>query len=161
MRHAKAEPFAATDHERLLTDRGRRCAAAAGLHLAATSNVPDHVVVSSAARAMATWEAVATAAGAAVEPQVDGAVYTGSPDVVLEALRSVPEDAEVVMFVGHNPTVAYLAHMLDDGHGDPEAVRQMLQGYPAGALAVLEVDGPWSDLRAESGRLVDFHVADG
>ena len=59
MRHAKAEPFAETDHERVLTERGRRDAVEAGLHLAATGVVPDYAVVSSAARTVATWEAVA------------------------------------------------------------------------------------------------------
>lgn len=158
MRHAKAEPFAATDHERLLTERGRRCATEAGRHLAETATVPDHAVVSTAARAVATWEAVALASQSTAVVQLDAAVYTGSADVVLETLRSVPPDAEVVLFVGHNPSAAYVAHLLDDGNGEAAAVGEMLQGYPAGAMAVLELDVPWRDLAAESGRLVDFHV---
>ncbi len=161
MRHAKAEPFAATDHERLLTERGHRAAREAGQHLASTGAVPDHAVVSSAVRAVSTWEQVAEGSGSAAEPRFDGAVYAGSADVALEALRVVPAGAEVVIFVGHNPTAAYLAHLLDDGNGEPAAVRDMLQGYPASAMAVLEVEVPWSELGAETGRLVDFHVGRG
>ena len=161
MRHAKAEPFAATDHERVLTDRGRRAATDAGTHLAATGLVPDHALVSTAARAVATWEAVAAACGSTAEASLEGAVYTGSADVVLEALQAVPAAAEVVIFVGHNPSLAYLAHILDDGNGDPAAVREMLQGYPADALAVFEVELGWADLAAETGRLVDFYVGRG
>lgn len=161
MRHAKAEPFAATDHERVLTERGRRGATEAGLHLAGTGVVPDYAVVSTAARSVATWEAVALGTRSTAAVQLDAAVYTGGADVVLEALRVVPPDAEVVIFIGHNPTAAYLAHLLDDGNGEPAAVREMLQGYPAGAMAVLEVEPPWRDLGPESGRLVDFHVGRG
>jgi phosphohistidine phosphatase len=161
MRHAKAQPFAATDHERELTDRGHRAAGEAGQYLASTGAVPDHAVVSTAARAVATWEGVAKTSGSVAHPRFDGAVYAGSADVALDSLRVVPTDAEVVIFVGHNPTAAYLAHLLDDGNGEPAAVREMLQGYPAGAMAVLEVEVAWSELGPETGRLVDFHVGRG
>ena len=159
MRHAKAEPFAATDHERPLTERGQRSAGEAGRHLATTGVVPDYAVVSTASRSVATWEAVAQASGAAATVQLDAAVYTGSADVLLEAVRVVPPDAEVVIFVGHNPSASYLAHLLDDGDGDPAAVQRMLRGYPAGALAVLEIEVPWHELGPESGHLVDFFVS--
>lgn len=161
MRHAKAEPFAATDHQRVLTERGQKAAKDAGRHLAATGAVPDHAVVSSAVRAVATWEGVAEGSGSEAEARFDGSVYTGSPDVVLEALRTVPHEAEVVIFVGHNPTASYLAHLLDDGNGEPAAVREMLQGYPASALAVLEVEVAWRELGPETGHLVDFYVGHG
>jgi phosphohistidine phosphatase len=158
MRHAKAEPFAETDRQRALTDRGRQNAFAAGEHLAAAGAVPDYAVVSSAARAVATWDAVAAGSGSSAKVALDDAVYSGSPDVVLEALRAVPEDAEVVIFVGHNPAAAYVAHLLDDGHGDAEAVHGMLQGYPTSAMTILEIDVPWADLAPESGRVVDFYA---
>lgn len=161
MRHAKAEPFAATDHDRQLTDRGRADAAAAGRHLAETRTVPDHAVVSTALRTVQTWQELARTSGSTVDPVLDAAVYTGSVDVVLETLRTVPEAATTLVFVGHNPTAAYLAHTLDDGDGEPGAVHGMLRGFPTGALAVLEVMVPWADLAAEAGRLVDFHVARG
>ena len=43
--------------------------------------------------------------------------------------------------IGHNPTMAYLAQMLDDGDGDAEAAAGMNEGFPTGALAVFAVDG--------------------
>ena len=161
MRHGKAEPFGDTDHDRVLTDRGRRDAAEAGLHLAHTDAVPDYALVSSAVRSVATWEAVAQGSGSSARVSIDGSVYTGSPDVVLDTLRTVPLDAETVIFVGHNPTAAYVAHLLDDGNGEPAAVQKMLQGYSAAAMAVLEVAVPWSELTPETGRVVDFHVGSG
>jgi phosphohistidine phosphatase len=158
MRHAKAEPFASTDHARRLTARGRADAEAAGEYLGGQGFCPDHVVVSSAVRAVATWERVAQSCVGETEVDVDDAVFTGSIDVVLEALRAVPSEAQTVMFVGHNPVAAYLCHHLDDGHGDPDATHGLLSGLPAGALAVLEMGSPWADLHAESGRVVDFHA---
>ncbi|HET7357513.1 MAG TPA: histidine phosphatase family protein [Nocardioidaceae bacterium] len=162
MRHAKAEPFASTDRERLLTARGRKDAVEAGAYLAGTSMIPDHAVISSAVRTRATWDAVAEGSGSAAEVQVDESVFTGSsPEVVLDVLRTQPDDARVVMFVGHNPAVAQVVHLLDDGNADPDAMHGLLTGYPVAALTVLEVEGPWSGLAPGGARIVAFHVGKG
>jgi phosphohistidine phosphatase len=159
MRHAKAEPFAASDDVRRLTDRGLAGARDVGDHLRERHTMPDYAVVSSAVRTRQSWEAVVETSGMGdVEVSFDDAVFTGSPDVVIEALRAAPEDARTVMFVGHNPTAAYLCHLLDDGGGDEESVSEMLHGFPPGAVAVLDVSVPWAELAPETGRVVDYYV---
>jgi phosphohistidine phosphatase len=161
VRHAKAEPFASTDHDRDLTDRGRREAEAAGAYLRDASLVPDHAVVSPAVRTRATWEAMEQVMASAAEVVYDDSVYAGSTDVVLDALRYVPEEADVVVFVGHQPTIGYLAHLLDDGEGAPEALHSMLHGFPAASMAIFAVEVPWEELGPETGRLVDFRAGSG
>lgn len=161
MRHGKAEPFAASDHDRDLTDRGRASAADVGRHLATTGDLPDYAIVSSSARTKQTWRTLAEAAGSSAEVSVDHAVYSGSPDVVLEALRATPPSARVLIFVGHNPSAAYVAALLDDGDGDADSISQMLQGFPPGAVVRFEVEVPWADLAAETGRVLGFHVGQG
>jgi phosphohistidine phosphatase len=156
VRHAKAEPFASTDRARELTDRGRREAEAAGSYLRERGIVPDHAVVSSSVRTRGTWDAMEEVLGSSAEVVYDDAVYSGSTDVVLEALRVVPESARVVIFVGHQPTVGSLAHLLDDGNGDHEALHSMLHGFPTSSMAVFDVEVPWAGLDEETGRLVDF-----
>lgn len=156
VRHAKAEPFAASDRARELTDRGRREAEAAGSYLREQGIVPDHAVVSSSLRTRGTWDAMEQALGSAAEVVYDDAVYSGSTDVVLEALRVVPDAAKVVVFVGHQPTVGHIAHMLDDGEGNHEALHSMLHGFPTASMAVFDVEVPWDELGDETGRLVDF-----
>jgi phosphohistidine phosphatase len=161
MRHAKAESFAASDAERGLTARGRADAAAAGEFLAGLGLAPDHALVSSAARALATWAEVATALGSELEPVVEDAVYQGSGAVVVECLQQAAEDADgrrTVMFVGHNPAAAWLAHLLDDGSGNPTAGAEMARGFPAGAVAVLEVAVRWPELAEQTARLIAFHA---
>ena len=54
LRHAKAEPYGTSDAERRLTDRGRRQAVAAGVHLREADAVPQVAMVSSAARTPVT-----------------------------------------------------------------------------------------------------------
>jgi phosphohistidine phosphatase len=159
MRHAKAEPFAASDDVRRLTERGVSDARNVGEHLRERNTVPDYAVVSSAVRTRQSWDAVVETSGMVdVDVSYDDAVFTGSPDVVIEALRAAPEDAETVMFVGHNPTASYLCHLLDDGTGDTTAVSEMLRGFPPAAVAVLEVGVEWTELGPETARVVDYYV---
>ena len=158
VRHAKAEPFAATDHDRQLTERGRREAEAAGAYLRERSLLPDHAVVSPAVRARATWDGMEQEMGSGAEVTYDDSVYTGSADVVVDALRYVPKDRDLVVFVGHQPAIGFVAHLLDDGEGDPDALQTMLHGFPAASMAIFEVDGEWEDLGPEAGRLVDFRA---
>lgn len=159
MRHAKAEPFAETDRDRRLTDRGVAAARDVGAHLLEVGIRPDFAVVSPAARSRETWEAVLASTGDPTHGvSLDDAVYTGGPDVVLEAVQAAPAEASTVMFVGHNPTAAYLCHLLDDGEGEPSAVSRLLEGFPPGAVAVIEVGVPWTDLAAETGRVAGYYV---
>jgi phosphohistidine phosphatase len=158
VRHSKAEQSGDTDHARRLLDRGRDDAEAAGRWLAGQGVVPDHALVSAAARALETWMALASGAGWNLEPSVDEGLYTAGTDTALDLLRGSPADARVVVVVGHNPTMAHLAQLLDDGEGDAEASTAMASGFPTSAVAVFEYDGAWADLELTSARLVAFHV---
>ncbi len=89
--------------------------------------------------------------GADAEASFDEAVYHGGVDEALEALQGLPDDATSVIFVGHNPTAAYLSHHLDDGDGDEAAITGMLQGFPTSAVVILDVEVRWSQLGSGAG----------
>lgn len=158
MRHAKAEAVAATDHARRLTARGRRDAAEAGRWAAAHGFRPDHVFVSSAARADETWSSFREAAGLDVTAELDPGLYAAGPDTALAVLRGAPPDAASVMIVGHNPTMAQLVHLLDDGTADADAFAELSTGLATSAVAVLEVSGAWAGLDVATARIAAVHV---
>ena len=161
MRHAKAEATAASDHERRLTDRGRRDAAEAGRWARGAGVLPDHAFVSTAARAHETWDSFARGAELTLEPDLDSSLYSAGPDSALEVLRTAPAAARTVMVVGHNPTMAHLVHLLDDGSADPGAFAEISAGFPTSAVAVLELPGDWSGLAIAGARVIAFHVGRG
>ena len=74
---------------------------------------------------------------------------------------SVADAVSALVVVGHNPTMAYLAQLLDDGEGDPAVVGELAGGFPTSAVAVFEYDGSWADLAEGSAHLVAFHVGRG
>lgn len=161
MRHAKAEQVAATDHDRVLSARGLADASAAGRWVGEQDLQPDYVVVSSAARTRSTWDRVAAAAGWDPAAVIDRSLYGAGTEGALEILRSAPAEARTVMLVGHNPTMAYLVHLLDDGGADPDVFARLSVEYPTSALTVLDVPGAWADLDVASARVRSFHVGRG
>ena len=110
LRHAKSTwPDGVDDHDRPLAPRGVRAATLMGQFLAANDLVPDHVVCSTARRAVDTCAGV-LAAASAQQPGItapvvsfDGRVYD---DDVLgpasEALGTMPADGRLLV-VGHEP----------------------------------------------------------
>ena len=161
MRHAKAEPSAPTDHERVLTDRGTSDAGEAGAWLGAAGTRPGRALVSDAARTRGTWAALAGGAGWDVVPEFDASLYAAGPDTALDLFRETDDAVDTLVVIGHNPTMAYVAQMLDDGDGDADAAAAMNEGFPASAVAVFAVHGAWADLEMGGARLTAFHVGRG
>lgn len=162
MRHAKAEASAPSDFERELTDRGHADAAETGVWLAAQGIEPDYVLVSAAARTTQTWEDVAT--GAAWDPtlaEYDDGLYAASTDAALDLIRESDDGISTLVVIGHNPTVANLVQLLDDGSGDEEAGNELATGYPTAAVVVLAYDGDWAELDEAEAAVTAFHVGRG
>ena len=160
MRHAKAEATAPSDHERALASRGAADAEAAGRWLAEQGITPDVALVSDALRTRQTWARVAGGAGwDESAADFSEALYAAGPDSAFDLVRELDAGATTVVVIGHNPTMAYVAELVDDGEGDPDATTGMVtRGFPTSALAVFAVDEPWSDLGPGTGRLEAFHV---
>jgi phosphohistidine phosphatase len=158
MRHAKAEPGGESDVARELAQPGYDDGVEAGRWLADSGFLPDGAVVSAARRAASTWLAVAEGGSFEVETTYSESLYAAGPETALDLVRETSESVSALMVVGHNPTMAYLAQLLDDGTGDEEAGREMAIGFPPAALARFEVLGAWRDLDLASARLVGYHV---
>ena len=163
VRHAKARSAAAgeDDHDRELTARGLDDAHALGRWLAGQLGGVDLVLCSSAVRAVQTWERAAQALPGQPEVDVLAELYQGDPGTVLRAVRRVADDVQRLVVVGHEPTQSALALALADDGSDPDAVQELEEGYPTSAVALLEVDVPWSALRPQDARLVAFAVPRG
>jgi phosphohistidine phosphatase len=158
MRHAKAEPHGESDTERELSPRGYDDAVQAGRWLADHGFTPDSALVSAARRTTTTWLAVAEGGSFEAPATYSASLYLAGPEAALDLVRETPSDVTSLIVVGHNPTVAYLAQLLDDATGDPDAGSRMAVGFPTAALARFEVSGAWRDLDLASARLVGFHV---
>jgi phosphohistidine phosphatase len=107
--HAEENPH---DFARVLSEAGRAAAAAAGEALKHAGWTPDHLLASSAPRALATAELAARAAGYSGPIRAERVLYLASEEQCLDAVRLSPEHARSVLLVGHNPGLSRLAREL-------------------------------------------------
>jgi phosphohistidine phosphatase len=156
LRHAKSswEDPEVRDHDRPLTPRGKRAAAAIGHHLNGQGTQPALVLSSSARRARETLKPLQKVFSGEVEVHVEPGLYAASASELLGRLRSVPEPVPSVMLVGHNPGLQELGLML----ARPSPRRDALEAkFPTGALAVLHLDvASWHDVRGSDGEVVSL-----
>jgi phosphohistidine phosphatase len=153
VRHAKSSwADAVPDVDRPLSGRGRRAADALARQVAKADERPQIVVCSPAERARQTLTPIEGVLGSSAEIRIDPIVYDTGPVALLELLRSMPPDADVVMVIGHNPTIHDVALRLVVPDDSEELARLRVK-FPTGALATLILPTPWARLAAASARL--------
>src|SRR4030042_761372 len=116
LRHAKSswkQPDV-NDHERPLNKRGKMEAPKVGKYLKENDLVPDLILSSTARRAHDTAQAVADECG--FEGQIDLCkdLYMSDPACYVDILQSLPDTANRVLVVGHNPDLEALLTLLTD-----------------------------------------------
>ena len=160
MRHSKAEQvLGKPDHDRELTDRGRRDAKAAGAWLRTEGLVPDLVICSTSVRTRQTWDEACRGGAHTEFVEYRRTIYVGGPEQTLETVREDAGDMATVLVVGHNPTTAHLTSILTEGDGSREAHDALAAWFATSGLAVLRYQGEWADLDAGTCSLVRFHVS--
>ena len=159
IRHAKATQ-GGIDADRPLAERGVADAVAIGRWLAEQSLLPDRVVVSPARRASQTWQLacaeLGAELGAAAEPVVDERVYDNTLGDLLRIVRESPPSVHTLALIGHNPSIAELASVLDDRHGESAARQEFAQKYPTSGIAVFELGIEWELVDFGTGTLRQF-----
>ncbi|MDH5676445.1 MAG: histidine phosphatase family protein [Myxococcales bacterium] len=115
MRHGDAEE-ASSDHGRPLSARGRRQCLDVGTQLRAASIAVDHVLCSSAVRAVQSAQLVLQALGSARAIEPDATLYLASPQRYVQALREAPAEPATILLVAHNPGLSQLASAIADRH---------------------------------------------
>src|SRR3712207_5965466 len=162
MRHGKAEATGPSDRERALASRGRDDAAEAGRWLRDHGVDHDAALVSDALRTQQTWAALAEGAGWDLEPELSSSLYAAGPDAAIDLVRETDPGATTLVVVGHNPTMAYVAELLDHARGGADATPALsAEGSPAASRPLYPVQGDWTTVAAGPCRLVSFHVGEG
>jgi len=158
LRHGQAVPEgdAASDHERVLTARGRIEARLAAEHLAERPRLPSLILSSSAARAQATAEACVAALPERTRLTIASGLYLAEPASYLAELAAGGDPHEAVVVVGHNPGLEALVYLRTE------------RSEHLATASLVEISLPisvWSELSGKSavvtGRLGDHFRARG
>jgi phosphohistidine phosphatase len=156
-RHAKSDwPEGVDDHDRPLSDRGKKAAPVMGVYLEKNKLIPDLVLVSTARRAQETWARACKAIKTAPPAKNMREIYEAGTARLLDVIRSTGPEVRTLMIVGHNPGIEDLAKRLMKDAGG-EAGQRLREKFPTAAMAVLSFDlADWKDIAPETGSLDRF-----
>ncbi len=151
-RHAKSSwdnPMI-EDHDRPLTKRGRKSAAAIGAWLEDNGWLPDEVLSSSSCRTRETWQRMELNAN---KTSFTPNLYLAEPEDMMEALSAA--NGQAVLMLGHNPGIAEFAHRIVKHCPD----HTRFYDYPTCATTAMEFDiADWSSIRWHSGQVLGFVI---
>jgi phosphohistidine phosphatase len=156
LRHAKsAYPGGVADHERPLAPRGEREAALAGDWLRAHLPAIDAVLCSTATRTRETLARTGIDAPVRYVEQL----YDATAGTVIDEINGVGDDVSVLLVIGHEPTMTEVAlGLANPDTTNADAADRISTKFPTSAMAVLRLNGSWTDLELGSAQLADFHV---
>jgi phosphohistidine phosphatase len=155
LRHGKSswDDTTLADFDRPLAPRGVKAAKRVGRELAGRDWLPEHALVSPAARARETWELVAAELPDAPSADFPRKLYDASPEELLAQIKRVPAKVGTLLLLGHNPALEELARQLAGGDSDHSAIAGLREKFPTAALARFKFDGKWKELGPGAARL--------
>ena len=143
MRHGKSSwsDDALADHDRPLKKRGQDASDRIGLLLSESKLVPDHILTSSAVRALETTQRVIQTAQWSGEAEVVPELYHADPKSLVAIVSRVPNRVDRLLVIGHNPGLEnWLTCLIG-----------RIETFPTAALAQVELDiESWLDLTPET-----------
>ncbi len=146
LRHAKSSrnSDAPSDFLRPLNNRGKKSAVKIGCWIKEHARFPDKIVSSPALRAKNTAQKVAEIlAVELIDWQED--IYEATLGDLFRIIQDLPESAQTVLLVGHNPGLENLLVCLSK---TPPLSQQNTAEklFPTAALACLNIATTWTDL---------------
>ena len=115
MRHAKSsrKKSKLDDFDRPLSKRGKKDAPLMGRFLLSADLVPEHVLSSSAKRALKTTQLlVGDCCDYHGEVEYSKELYMTNASALIQLIRNVDNQISRLLLVGHNPTLESLVHIL-------------------------------------------------
>ncbi|HWE65365.1 MAG TPA: hypothetical protein VG298_01850, partial [Acidimicrobiales bacterium] len=158
-------PPGGSDFDRVLAPRGRRDATALGRLFAGEAEGlgpalrgvprPKVALVSPAARTRATADLVLAHMAEPPECRFADDLYGADPEEVLTHLRTLGDDVDAAMVVGHNPTAHSLSQGLIAARDKKGLSLAARTGFPTCALGVYSFKvARWADVAAGTAKLV-------
>ena len=123
-----------------------------GDYLAGLKPQPKLVLCSSAIRTRETLEQMLPSLDPAPEVLYEDRLYLASAGRLIERLQHLPERADSVLLIGHNPGLQQLALTL----ARDSAI--LNDGFPTAALAVLRIPGAWDAVAPGCAKLANYQT---
>ncbi|MBY0502119.1 MAG: histidine phosphatase family protein [Alphaproteobacteria bacterium] len=154
IRHAHAEPrgTSLSDFDRPLDERGREESSLVADYISQKGIQFDLVMCSAALRTQETLEPLRSVIGTR-EVQISQSFYNASEDKILTQVQHIAERMNTVLYVGHNPGVAFA--ILKFAVVFPEF---LLEGVKPATLVGFRFSvQAWGDVRWREGEIIETY----
>ena len=149
LRHAKSDwDGGEADHDRPLSARGERAAAAMAVYFRQQGIAPDFVLCSSARRTRDTLSILRGGLPDDVAVETTRDIYLATAAQLVARLKSIPVRSRIALAIGHNPGMEDTVRVLT---GDSAGLK-----FPTCALATLDSTSGWATLGAGRAELRRF-----
>jgi phosphohistidine phosphatase len=151
LRHAKAlkESDDLSDHNRQLSDKGKEDAKVMSESLKKENFIPELIVSSTAKRTHKTAKIIQE--NLVLKPSsllLESDLYEATTSDILHVIRSLSDNLNTVMLVGHNPSFTGMIGLLS---------QTFIENLPTSGIAVIQFNFPtWKLIQNKSGNLVWF-----
>lgn len=159
LRHAKSDwdDPVPRDFDRPLNRRGEKAALLMGEFAAKRKMRFDLLVASPAVRVVQTLDTFFTGYGETLDPRWDRRIYLASSPTLQDVVRDLPDSAESVLLVGHNPGLEELILDLVPDDGASPLREDVEVKFPTASLAVMDLPiERWTQLEENGATLVSF-----
>lgn len=150
VRHAKTDhkSVAESDKDKTISDKGKKATNKIRQWILENNRLPDMVLVSSAKRAVQTFKRLCPDQD--IPHKILDDLYLATPETLLNVLAQIPKHYQRVMLIGHNPGLANLCQLLNNGE------HNQLQLFPTSSLAYFVMPENWRNLNKGDGKLLAF-----
>lgn len=161
LRHAKSDwSKDIDDHDRALSERGRKAAPEMARYMQSNDYLPEAVLCSTARRTKDTLELLLSAWIKKPPVRFERGLYLSEWPALLATLKKAPAQVSPLLLVGHNPGIEQLAIALARQPNDAAErarLKRLTQKFPTAALAVLDFEiQSWRNLKPGFGQLADY-----
>ena len=139
------------DLGRTLNARGSEEATLIGRYLAQIPGDLDLVLCSAAQRTQQTWTLIAACLANPPQAQIERDLYLCSAAGLDKRIRELPEDAENVMIIAHNPGLHEAAMYYADVSDGP-IMRRLYSEFPSAARVAFQFNQAWPGVRGRTGQ---------
>ncbi len=150
-RHAKSswKDLSLADHDRSLNKRGKKNAPIMGQRLLECGAVPEHIISSSAKRAVRTAVIISKVIGFPEHKiEIHKKLYGASASDIIQFVNNLDSMWSSVMLVGHNPEFTMLTNWLGGVH---------IENVPTCGIVGLDFEAEhWREVQEGNGKLVFF-----
>ncbi|KZM48090.1 histidine phosphatase family protein [Labrenzia sp. OB1] len=158
LRHAKSDwgDDGIADIDRPLNSRGKTAAVTIARYMKDAGLLPNQILCSTAQRTRETLAGLLPFLPQEAQIHLISNLYQQSEDDYSGLIRKHGGRAQNLMVIGHNPATEDTALSLT-GTADAQAMSDLQEKYPTGALAVIDFDiAEWAELHPKTGHLERF-----